>query len=95
VLNEGEALPEVLGAMRAGFRGDRGDNGSDDGSADLARELGATVVVEPRRGFGAACYAGLVARSPTSSASWTATARSIRATCRSSPTRSPPRRPTS
>jgi glycosyltransferase involved in cell wall biosynthesis len=27
----------------------------------VARELGATVVVEPRRGFGAACYAGLVA----------------------------------
>jgi glycosyltransferase involved in cell wall biosynthesis len=37
------------------------DNGSTDGSADIARELGATVVHEPRRGFGAACHAGLTA----------------------------------
>ena len=37
------------------------DNGSTDGSGDLARELGAAVVHEPRPGFGAACYAGLVA----------------------------------
>ena len=37
------------------------DNGSTDGSGDVARELGATVVVEPRRGFGAACAAGLAA----------------------------------
>jgi glycosyltransferase involved in cell wall biosynthesis len=37
------------------------DNGSTDGSADLARTLGAQVVHEPRRGFGAACHAGLTA----------------------------------
>ena len=60
VLNEREALPDVLGAMPRGFHPIVVDNGSDDGSADLARELGATVVVEPQRGFGAACYAGLV-----------------------------------
>ena len=61
VLNEREALPIVLRAMPRGFHPIVADNGSDDGSGDLARELGATVVVEPRRGFGAACYAGLVA----------------------------------
>jgi dTDP-L-rhamnose 4-epimerase len=37
------------------------DNGSTDGSGDVARDLGARVVVEPQRGFGAACWAGLVA----------------------------------
>jgi glycosyltransferase involved in cell wall biosynthesis len=30
------------------------DNGSEDGSADLARAAGARVVEEPRRGFGSA-----------------------------------------
>jgi glycosyltransferase involved in cell wall biosynthesis len=61
VLNEREALPLVLGAMPAGYRPIVADNGSDDGSGDVARELGATVVHEPRRGFGAACFAGLTA----------------------------------
>jgi acyl-[acyl-carrier-protein] desaturase len=37
------------------------DNGSTDGSGALAAELGARVVHEPRRGFGAACFAGLLA----------------------------------
>ncbi|MDP8937787.1 MAG: glycosyltransferase family 2 protein [Actinomycetota bacterium] len=37
------------------------DNGSTDGSGDVARRAGATVVVEPVRGFGAACWAGLTA----------------------------------
>jgi glycosyltransferase involved in cell wall biosynthesis len=59
VLNERDDLPGVLAAMPAGYRPIVADNGSDDGSGDLARELGATVVVEPRRGFGAACFAGL------------------------------------
>jgi glycosyltransferase involved in cell wall biosynthesis len=35
------------------------DNGSTDGSADVARGLGARIVTEPQRGFGAACDAGL------------------------------------
>src|SRR6059036_2335020 len=35
------------------------DNGSTDGTASVARELGATVVEEPRRGYGSACLAGL------------------------------------
>ncbi|MDQ6810569.1 MAG: glycosyltransferase family 2 protein [Actinomycetota bacterium] len=37
------------------------DNGSTDGSGALAARLGAAVVSEPRRGFGAACFAGLLA----------------------------------
>lgn len=61
VLNEREALPAVLGAMPRGYHPIVADNGSTDGSGDLARELGATVVEEPRPGFGAACFAGLVA----------------------------------
>ena len=61
VLNEREALPQVLRAMPRGYHPIVADNGSDDGSGDVARELGATVVVEPRKGFGAACFAGLTA----------------------------------
>jgi glycosyltransferase involved in cell wall biosynthesis len=34
------------------------DNGSDDGSADLARAAGAIVFAEPRRGYGSAYLAG-------------------------------------
>src|SRR5919109_1072983 len=36
-----------------------GDNGSTDGSGDLARRAGARVVDEPRHGYGSACLAGL------------------------------------
>ncbi|MFF3956734.1 glycosyltransferase family 2 protein [Streptomyces sp. NPDC001890] len=60
-LNEAEALPWVLARIPAGWRALVVDNGSTDGSADLARSLGATVVTESRRGFGAACHAGLMA----------------------------------
>ncbi|MGI5467161.1 glycosyltransferase family 2 protein [Streptomyces sp. CA-132043] len=60
-LNEAEALPWVLDRIPPGWRALVVDNGSTDGSAELARELGATVVDEPRRGFGAACHAGLTA----------------------------------
>ncbi|MFB6711699.1 MULTISPECIES: glycosyltransferase family 2 protein [unclassified Streptomyces] len=60
-LDEAAALPRVLAGIPAGWRAIVVDNGSTDGSADLARSLGATVVHEPRRGFGAACHAGLLA----------------------------------
>lgn len=60
-LDEAEALPEVLARVPAGWRALVVDNGSTDGSAELARALGATVVREERRGFGAACHAGLLA----------------------------------
>jgi glycosyltransferase involved in cell wall biosynthesis len=39
------------------------DNGSDDGSAELARRAGARVVHEPRRGYGSAYLAGFAAAS--------------------------------
>lgn len=61
VLDEAAALPGVLGAMPEGYEPIVVDNGSCDGSAEIAAGLGARVVSEPRRGFGAACYAGLVA----------------------------------
>ncbi|TGA92115.1 glycosyltransferase family 2 protein [Streptomyces sp. MZ04] len=60
-LDEAAALPWVLRRIPAGWRAIVVDNGSTDGSAEIARSLGATVVHEPRRGFGAACHAGLTA----------------------------------
>jgi glycosyltransferase involved in cell wall biosynthesis len=64
VLDEAAALPGLLAAMPAGYRPIVVDNGSTDGSGQLARDLGATVVFEPVRGFGAACWAGLRAARP-------------------------------
>ncbi len=61
VLDEVEALPWVLGRLPSGYRPIVVDNGSTDGSAAMAQRLGAQVVAEPRRGFGAACHAGLAA----------------------------------
>src|SRR4051794_9771562 len=60
-LNEEIALPWVLGRMPDGCTPIVVDNGSSDASAKIAAELGATVVSEPRIGFGAACHAGLMA----------------------------------
>jgi glycosyltransferase involved in cell wall biosynthesis len=60
-LNEAAALPWVLARLPAGMRAIVVDNGSTDGSADVARALGALVVEEPRRGFGSAAHAGLLA----------------------------------
>lgn len=60
-LDEEGALPWVLGRLPDGVRAIVVDNGSTDDSAAVARELGALVVVEPRRGFGAAAHAGLEA----------------------------------
>ncbi|MET0510961.1 MAG: glycosyltransferase family 2 protein [Thermoleophilaceae bacterium] len=37
------------------------DNGSSDGSGDIARDAGAIVVLEPRRGYGSAYLAGFAA----------------------------------
>src|SRR5437870_449769 len=61
VLNEAAALPAVLASMPAGYRPIVVDNGSTDRSVTIAREHGARVVHEAQRGFGAACWAGLVA----------------------------------
>jgi glycosyltransferase involved in cell wall biosynthesis len=63
VLNEAEALPWVLGRRPAVYVPLVVDNGSTDGSGDVARRAGALVVSEDRPGFGSACFAGLVAAS--------------------------------
>ncbi|HEV7623991.1 MAG TPA: glycosyltransferase family 2 protein [Amnibacterium sp.] len=60
-LDEAEALPWVLSHVPVGWRPIVVDNGSTDGSADVARAHGALVVHEPRRGFGAAGHAGVTA----------------------------------
>ncbi len=60
-LDEALALPWVLARMPEGYHPIVADNGSTDGSADIARRYGATVVSVPQRGFGAACHAGLEA----------------------------------
>jgi glycosyltransferase involved in cell wall biosynthesis len=64
VLNEAAALPALLAGMPPGFTAVVADNGSTDGSGDLARRFGAIVVDQPVRGFGAACWAGLLAADP-------------------------------
>lgn len=61
VLNEAAALPWVLSRTPPGYEAIVVDNGSTDGSAGVARAHGARVVTEERRGFGAACWAGLQA----------------------------------
>jgi dTDP-L-rhamnose 4-epimerase len=61
VLNEAQALPWVLGRMPSGFDPIVVDNGSTDDSAKVATSLGARVIRERQRGFGAACFAGLMA----------------------------------
>ena len=60
-LDEAAAIPGVVASLPSGYDPIVVDNGSTDGTADVARAAGARVVVEPARGFGAACYAGLVA----------------------------------
>lgn len=60
VLNERKSLPKVLRDIP--LEPERivvVDNGSTDGSGQVAREFGATVVEQPRRGYGSACLAGL------------------------------------
>lgn len=65
-LDEEAAIAGVLRGLRAaGF--DRivvVDNGSRDRTACIARAEGAQVVVEPMRGYGAACLAGIAALAP-------------------------------
>lgn len=59
--NEERSLPLVLGAIPAGIVQEVVvvDNGSTDATGRVARECGATLITEPRRGYGSACLAGL------------------------------------
>jgi glycosyltransferase involved in cell wall biosynthesis len=63
VLNEELSLPHVLDAIPGDCVDEVVvvDNGSTDRSAEVAREHGARVVSEPRRGYGSACLAGIAA----------------------------------
>lgn len=60
-LDEAGALPIVLTALPPGYRAIVVDNGSADGSPEIAAALGAKVLHEPRRGYGAAVHTGLEA----------------------------------
>ncbi|WHT16944.1 glycosyltransferase family 2 protein [Crossiella sp. CA-258035] len=58
-LNEAAALPAVLSQFPPGYHAIVVDNGSTDGTAAVAAALGATVLHEPRRGYGAAVHTGI------------------------------------
>ena len=60
-LNEADSVGHVIRALPARHAYDVVvvDNGSTDGTADVARAAGATVLREPRRGYGRACLAGV------------------------------------
>lgn len=64
-LNEAPALAWILARMPDGYRAIVADNGSTDGSADVALSFGAQVVTVPQPGYGAAVHAGIVASAPT------------------------------
>ena len=57
--NEAAALADVFASIPSGFGVVVVDNGSTDGTGDVARALGARVVLEPTPGYGAAVHAGV------------------------------------
>ena len=61
--DEAAALPPLLAAIHEDFRVIVVDNGSRDGTADVARTCGAFVVEERTPGYGAAVHAGVQAAS--------------------------------
>ncbi|WP_436844295.1 glycosyltransferase [Streptomyces canus] len=64
-LGEAEVLPRVLDRIPPSRRALVVDNGSADGCADIARDLGAYVRHGPRHGFGAARHPGLMPATAT------------------------------
>lgn len=65
--NEAEALPHVLAELPRHLVHETivVDNGSTDGTAEVARAAGTRVVEEPTPGYGRACLAGLAALDPS------------------------------
>src|SRR5208337_5566314 len=65
-LNEAESIGRVLNRLPSGLFSQVivVDNGSDDGTSEVAQAAGAEVVREPRRGYGQACLAGLAHLAP-------------------------------
>lgn len=59
--DEAAALPAVLAGLPDRWRAIVVDNGSSDGTAEVAERLGATVVHEKRAGYGAAVHTGVEA----------------------------------
>ncbi len=59
--DEAPALPALLARVPREFAVIVVDNGSVDGTAEVARQCGATVVGEARPGYGAAVHAGVLA----------------------------------
>lgn len=57
--NEQESLPKVLRDLPTVGRVIVANNASTDRTAEFAQAAGATVVDEPRRGYGSACLAGM------------------------------------
>ena len=82
VLDEAAAIPGVLAALPPGYRAIVVDNGSSDGSGELAAALGGEGC-RANRAAASARPATRVSRPPRarSSASWTATGRSTPASC--------------
>ena len=65
-LNEAESIGLVLNRVPSGlfFQIIVVDNGSNDGTSEVAQAAGAEVVREPQRGYGQACLAGLTHLAP-------------------------------
>lgn len=61
--DEAAALPALLASVPTGIGVIVVDNGSMDGTAEVAAGLGATVISEDRPGYGAAVHAGVLAAS--------------------------------
>lgn len=60
-LNEAPALPDLFARIPDGYTVTVVDNGSTDGTAEVARAHGARVIEVTRPGYGAAVHAGILA----------------------------------